>query len=93
MVYLEGTLKIILLQPAAMGVHLPVDQAAQPTIQPVFNASRDGASTSSPRNLLQCFTTLAVKNFFLISNQNLPLSVLLCTVRLSVSWASTTSKA
>ena len=34
--------------------------------------SRDGASTSSPGNLCQCFTTLIVKNFFLISNLNLP---------------------
>ena len=37
-----------------------------------LNASRDGASTTSLDNLLQCFTTLCVKNFLLIPNINLP---------------------
>jgi len=37
-----------------------------------LNASRDGASTTSLGNLFQCFTTLWVKNFLLISNLNLP---------------------
>jgi len=37
-----------------------------------LNAARDGASTTSLGNLFQCFTTLCVKNFFLISNLNLP---------------------
>ena len=37
-----------------------------------LNASRDGASTTSLGNLFQCDTTLWVKNFFLISNLNLP---------------------
>ena len=37
-----------------------------------LNASRDGASTTSLGNLFQCFTTLCVKNFLLISNLNLP---------------------
>jgi len=36
------------------------------------NVSRDGASTASLGNLFQCFTSLTVKNFFLISNLNLP---------------------
>ena len=40
----------------------------------VLNASRDGSSTTSLGNLFQCVTTLCVKNFFLISNLNLPLS-------------------
>ncbi|KAK4827923.1 hypothetical protein QYF61_022371 [Mycteria americana] len=37
-----------------------------------LNVSRDGASTTSLGNLCQCFTTLIVKNFFLISSLNLP---------------------
>ncbi|KAK4818403.1 hypothetical protein QYF61_012324 [Mycteria americana] len=37
-----------------------------------LNVSRDGASTTSLGNLVQCFTTLIVKNFFLISSLNLP---------------------
>ena len=32
-----------------------------------FNISRNGASTSSLRNLFWCLTTLIVQNFFLIS--------------------------
>ena len=36
-----------------------------------MNASREGASTTS-LNLFQCSTTPYVKNFFLISNLNLP---------------------
>ena len=37
-----------------------------------FNTSRDGDSTTSLGSLFQCFTTLSVKKFFLISNLNLP---------------------
>ncbi|KAK4818126.1 hypothetical protein QYF61_006213 [Mycteria americana] len=37
-----------------------------------LNVSRDGASTTSLGNLLLCFTSLIVKNFFLISSLNLP---------------------
>jgi len=37
-----------------------------------LNVSRDGASTASLGNPFQCFTTLIVKNFFLISSLNLP---------------------
>ncbi|KAK4832076.1 hypothetical protein QYF61_020632 [Mycteria americana] len=37
-----------------------------------LNVARDGASTTSLGNLFQCFTTLIVKNFFLISSLNLP---------------------
>ena len=33
--------------------------------------SRDGASTASLGNLCQCLTTLSIKHFFLMSNQNL----------------------
>ena len=38
----------------------------------VLNVSRDGASTTSLGNPFQCFTTLIVKNFFLLSSLNLP---------------------
>ncbi|KAK4829612.1 hypothetical protein QYF61_005739 [Mycteria americana] len=37
-----------------------------------LNTSKDGASTTSLGNLFQCLTTLIGKNFFLISNLNLP---------------------
>ncbi|KAK4807049.1 hypothetical protein QYF61_018390 [Mycteria americana] len=37
-----------------------------------LNVSRDGASNTSLGNLFQCFTTLIVKKFFLISSLNLP---------------------
>ena len=37
-----------------------------------LKASGDGASTASLGNLFQCFTTLCVKNFLLISKLNLP---------------------
>uniref|UniRef100_A0A8D0EWZ9 GDNF family receptor alpha like n=1 Tax=Strix occidentalis caurina TaxID=311401 RepID=A0A8D0EWZ9_STROC len=40
-----------------------------------LNTSREGASTTSLGNLFQCLTTLMLKNFFLISNLNLLLSV------------------
>ncbi|KAK4815434.1 hypothetical protein QYF61_002649, partial [Mycteria americana] len=36
-----------------------------------LNTSRGGASTTSLDDLLQCFTTLIVKHFFLLSNLNL----------------------
>jgi len=36
-----------------------------------LNVSRDGDSTTSLGNIFQCFTTLIVKNFFLISSLNL----------------------
>ena len=41
-----------------------------------LNAYREGASTASLGNLFQCLTTLAVKNFFLVSSLNLPFSCL-----------------
>jgi len=37
-----------------------------------LNPAREGASTASLGNLGQCFSTLMVKNFFLIPNLNLP---------------------
>jgi len=41
-----------------------------------LNTYREGAATASLGNLCQCFTTLTVKNFFLISNLNLPSFIL-----------------
>jgi len=40
----------------------------------ILNTSREWASTTSPSKLCQCFTTLVVKNFFLMSSLNLTLS-------------------
>jgi len=37
-----------------------------------LNTAREGAATASLGNLFQHFTTLMVKNFFLIPNLNLP---------------------
>ena len=37
-----------------------------------LDTAREGAATASLGNLCQCLTTLTVKNFFLISNLNLP---------------------
>jgi len=37
-----------------------------------LNTAREGAATAPLGNLFQCLTTLMVKNFFLISNLNLP---------------------
>jgi len=44
------------------------EQVEQGLIQPHLGT---GASTTSLGNLLQCLTTLTVKDFFLISNLNL----------------------
>ena len=38
----------------------------------LLNTSRDGDSTTSLGSLFQCWTTLSVKKFFLISSLNLP---------------------
>jgi len=37
-----------------------------------LNTAREGAATAALGNLPQCFTTLMVKNFFLVCNLNLP---------------------
>ena len=41
-----------------------------------FNASREGACTTSLGNLFQWLTTLTVKHYFLVSSPNLPSSSL-----------------
>ena len=52
----------------------PLDQAAQSHIQPGLECLQ--AFTTSLGNLFLCVTTLCVKNFFLISNLNLPCPIL-----------------
>ena len=42
-----------------------------PYLNVFFNTSRDGDATTSLGSLFQCFTSLSVKKFFLISNLNL----------------------
>jgi len=70
---LEGTLLIIQFQHSCHRQgHLPLDQVAQSPVQPALNTAREGAATASLGNLCQGLTTLIVKNFFLISNLNLP---------------------
>jgi len=52
--------------------HLQLDQGAPSPIQPGLERFQRWASTISLGNLCQGFTTLTVKNFFLISSLNLP---------------------
>jgi len=61
---LEKTLKIV------KSNHQPI--TTMPCLHIFFNTSRDGESITSLGSLFQCFTTLSVKKFFLISNLNLP---------------------
>jgi len=62
-------------------VPTPLPWAGTPSTRPgcypvpsnlALNTAREGAATASLGSLFQCFTTLTVKNFFLISNLNLP---------------------
>jgi len=69
---LEGTLKIIWFQLPCHGQgHLPPDQGAQSS-NLASSTAREGAATASLGNLGQGLTTLMGKNFFLISDLNLP---------------------
>ena len=54
----------------------PADQAAQSHIQPGLQCLPGWGIHASLGNLFQCVTTLCMKNFFLISNLNLPCSSL-----------------
>lgn len=51
--------------------HLSPEQVAQTPSNLPLNISRDGTSTISRSNLLQCLTALKVKDFFLTSNLHL----------------------
>jgi len=69
----EGTLKIIWFQsPCHERGHLPPDQVAQSSIQPRLEHCQGGGSHRFSGQPGQCLTTLTVKNFFLLSNLNLP---------------------
>ncbi|KAK4819077.1 hypothetical protein QYF61_025310 [Mycteria americana] len=52
--------------------NLPLEQVAQSPIQPGLEHFQGWGITAALGNLLQCLTTLTVKNFFLVSNLNLP---------------------
>ena len=70
---LEGTLKLIWFQPPAMSrdiFHQPRVLRAPSNL--ALNPAREGAATASLANLGQGLTTLMGKNFFPISNLNLP---------------------
>jgi len=54
----------------------PADQAAQSHIQPGLDSLQGWGIHSLHGQPVQCVTTLWVKNFFLIPNLNLPISVL-----------------
>ena len=70
---LEGTFRGHLAQPPCSEQgHLPLDQVALSPSYLALNVSGDVASTTSLGSLFQCFTTLIVKEFFLISSLNLP---------------------
>ena len=71
-VRLEGTLKLIWFQPPChQQGHLPPAQLRAPS-NLALSPAREGAATASLGNLGQGLTTLMGKNFFLISNLNLP---------------------
>lgn len=57
----------------------PTTRSDAPTPHPAWlltlNVSKDGTSTTSLGSMFQCLTTLNVKNFFLITNLNFPLSI------------------
>ena len=74
---LEGTFRGHLAQlPHSEQGHLQLDPYSL-----ALNVSKDAASTASLGNPFQCFTTLTVKNFFLLSSLNL-LSLSLKLLRL-----------
>jgi len=69
---MEGTFKGPLVEPLCNEQgHLQLVEVVQSLSNLISNVSRVGASTTSLGNLIQCFTTLNVNNFFLISSLNL----------------------
>ena len=54
--------------------HLQLHQVLRSMSSPTLRVSRDEAYTTSLCNLCQCLTTVSIKNFFLKSSLNLPLS-------------------
>uniref|UniRef100_A0A8C3SQ49 Uncharacterized protein n=1 Tax=Chelydra serpentina TaxID=8475 RepID=A0A8C3SQ49_CHESE len=51
----------------------PLGRSPLGFVKPALKTSKEGDSTTSLGNPFQCFTTLLVKKFFLMSNLNLPL--------------------
>ena len=74
MVWVGKDLKYHLVPtPSAMGRNIfHLIRLLRAPSNPPLNTAREGVSTTSLGNLLQCLSTLMVKNFFLISNPNLP---------------------
>ena len=69
---LEGTFKGHLVQPpAASRAVFGLMRLLRAPSNRTVNVCRDGGSTTSLGNLCQCFTTLMVKNVFLLSSMNL----------------------
>jgi len=73
-------------------VDLPVDQVSQRPIQPGLEHFQEGPSAASLGSLFKHFTTLIVKNFFLISRSTIfqskattPCPVPICPCKKSLS--------
>ena len=66
----KGPVKAIWSNPPAMSRNTYSSISAQSSSSLTLSVYKDGASTTSLVNLCQCFTTLIVKNFFLISSLN-----------------------
>ena len=70
---LEGTLNGLLVQLLCNEQgHARLDQGTQSPSSLTLDVSRDGAAITSLGNLFQCLTIPMIKNFFLITNLNLP---------------------
>jgi len=69
---LEGNFKghLVQLLCSEQG-HLQLDQVAQSSVQPDLECLQTWTSMAFLSNLLQCFTTIIVKIFFIISSVNL----------------------
>jgi len=69
---LEGTVEDHLVQlPCSEQAHLQLPQVLRAPSSLTLGVCRDGAPITSLGNMCQCFTSLSIKNFFLISNLNL----------------------
>jgi len=69
----KGPLKVIYSNPSPVSRHIyHWIRLLRALCNLALNISRDGASITSLGSLCQCFTTLIVKNYFLVSSLNLP---------------------
>ena len=69
---LEGPLKTILSNSPPLNRDTHSSISAQSPVQPDLGCLQGWGTTTSLYNLCHCLTTLYGKNFFLISNLNLP---------------------